>query len=459
MVPHKIKKTTIFCEACNVSSEVKYVHYHKDVKMTLCNKHYNQLINKGKILDTNSHALNDPNEVRIFDDYAEIDVYKCDGSLFKTFKFDKEYLDIIKECKWTAGTKCRIFCRKYGDYSTYIMQNENPNKDPIFIMDTSNNDLRKSNLCVKGSDKYNKWIESKRTIRELKEKEKKLLKKEKKEKLLKIIEPLSNVCAACGITKEYRQILKTTLPDNEIQYLCSKHAVQIKKYGKVMDHNQRTVFEPNEIRILDDYCEIDTYDQFGNVTYTFKFSLCDIEIAKSRKWQLSMKDNGVKPYLSNKDTDYFHRVILKDKLQPGLEVDHINGDSADNIRENLRIIKKHENQQNMKIARNNTTGFTGVYERKDINMWKSEFQYMTCLTTSTSYPYKEMAIYYRYMLELYFKKNLRNSDNDEAIKEAISKLSVMQKNIVDNDIRISINEINQQLKKKNTKQYINNELS
>ena len=457
MVPHKIKKTTIFCDACNVSSEVKYVHYHKDVKMTLCNKHYNQLINKGKILDTNSHALNDPNEIRIFDDYAEIDVYKCDGSLFKTFKFDKEYLDLIKECKWTAGTKCRIFCRKYGDYPTYIMQNENPNKEAIFIMDTSNNDLRKSNLCVKGSDKYNKWIESKRIIRELNENKKKLLKEERKEKLLKIIEPLSNVCAACGITADYRKIIHVTLPSGDKSYLCSKHVSQVRKYGKVMDHNQRTVFEPNEIREFGDYCEIDTYDQFGNVTCTFKFSPCDIEIAKSRKWQLSMKDKGVKPYLNNKDSDYFHRVILQDKLRPGLEVDHINGDSSDNRRENLRIIKKHENQQNMKIARNNTTGFTGVYERKDINMWKSEFQYMRCLTVSTTYPYKEMAIYYRYMLELHFKNNLRNSDNDEAIKEAISKLSVMQKNIVDNDIRLSINEINQQLKKKNTLQY--NELS
>ena len=330
------------------------------------------------------------------------------------------------------------------------MQNENPNKDPIFIMDTSNNDLRKSNLCVKGSDKYNKWIESKRIIRELNENKKKLLKEEKKEKLLKIIEPLSNVCAACGITADYRKIIHVTLPSGDKSYLCSKHVSQVRKYGKVMDNNQRTVFEPNEIREFGDYCEIDTYDQFGNVTCTFKFSPCDIEIAKSRKWQLSMKDKGVKPYLNNKDSDYFHRVILQDKLRQGLEVDHINGDSSDNRRENLRIIKKHENQQNMKIARNNTTGFTGVYERKDINMWKSEFQYMRCLTTSTSYPYKEMAIYYRYMLELHFKNTLRNSDNDEAIKEAISKLTDIQKNTVDKDIKFSINEINQQLKKKNT---------
>lgn len=448
MKEQHIRKTKLFCDVCDVSSDEKYVHYRNDVKMTLCRKHYNQLLKYGKFLDNNPRTINDPNEVRVYDDYAEIDIYKCDGSLFKIFKFDKDCLDIIKTGgKWTAGSDSRIFCKKYGDYVTYILQDENPNRNKTIVMDTSINDLRKYNLCVNGSDKYNAWIESKKKIYI------------PKTKTNETIIPVLKVCEACGITADYRRIIQTILPSGDNCYLCTKHINQVRKYGKVMDHNQRIVHDPNEIRILDDYCEIDTYDQFGNVTYTFKFSPCDIEIAKSRKWQLSMKDKGVKPYMNNKDTDYFHRVILKDKLQPGLEVDHINGDSSDNRRENLRIIKKHENQQNMKIARNNTTGFTGVYERKDINMWKSEFQYMTCLTTSTSYPYKEMAIYYRYMLELYFKKNLRNSDNDEAIKEAISKLSVMQKNIVDNDIRISINEINQQLKKKNTKQYINNELS
>ena len=422
-----------------MSSDEKYVHYRNDVKMTLCRKHYNQLLKYGKFLDNNPRTINDPNEVRVYDDYAEIDIYKCDGSLFKIFKFDKDCLDIIKTGgKWTAGSDSRIFCKKYGDYVTYILQDENPNRNKTIVMDTSINDLRKYNLCVNGSDKYNAWIESKKKTYI------------PKTKTNETIIPVLKVCEACGITADYRRIIQTILPSGDKCYLCTKHINQVRKYGKVMDHNQRIVHDPNEIRILDDYCEIDTYDQFGNVTCTFKFSLCDIEIAKSRKWQLSMKDKGVKPYMNNKDTDYFHRVILKDKLQPGLEVDHINGDSSDNRRENLRIIKKHENQQNMKIARNNTTGFTGVYERKDINMWKSEFQYMTCLTTSTSYPYKEMAIYYRYILELHFKKNLRNIDNDEAIKEAISKLSPEQKNIVDRDINFSNNEINQQLKKKNT---------
>lgn len=445
MKEQHIRKNKLFCEICNVSSDEKYVHYRNDVKQTLCRKHYNQLLKYGKFLDTNPRAINDPNGVRVFDDYAEIDIYKCDGSIFKTFKFDKEYLDIIKSGgKWTAGSNTRIFCKKYGDYVTYILQDENPNKNKTIVMDTSINDLRKYNLCVNGSDKYNAWIESKKKIH-----------------IYKTIGnnvPILKACEACGITAEYRRIIQTILPSGESSYLCTKHINQVRKYGKVMDHNQRIVHDPNEIRILDGYCEIDTYDQFGNVTCTFKFSQCDIEIAKSRKWQLSMKDKGVKPYLNNKDTDYFHRVILKDKLQPGLEVDHINGDSSDNRRENLRIIKKHENQQNLKIPRNNTTGFKGVYHRKERNTWKSEFQYMTCLTTSASYPYKEMAIYYRYMIETHFQGDLRNTLNDEAIKEAISTLTAEEKNIVDNDIKISINEINQQLKKKNTLDY-SNELS
>ena len=445
MKDQHIRKTKLFCDVCDVSSDEKYVHYRNDVKQTLCRKHYNQLLKYGKFLDNNPRTINDPNEVRVYDDYAEIDIYKCDGTIFKTFKFDKDCLDIIRSGgKWTAGSDTRIFCKKYGDYVTYILQDENPNKNKTIVMDTSINDLRKYNLCVNGSDKYNAWIESK-----------------KKTHIYKTIENnvlILKACEACGITADYRRIIQTILPSGNNCYLCTKHINQVRKYGKVMDHNQRIVHDPNEIRLYDDYCEIDTYDQFGNVTYTFKFSPCDIEIAKSRKWQLSMKDKGVKPYLNNKDSDYFHRVILKDKLQPGLEVDHINGDSSDNRRENLRIIKKHENQQNLKIPRNNTTGFKGVYHRKERNTWKSEFQYMTCLTTSTSYPYKEMAIYYRYMIETHFQGDLRNTLNDKAIKEAISTLTDEEKNIVDKDINFSINEINQQLKKKNTLDY-RNELS
>ena len=41
--------------------------------------------------------------------------------------------------------------------------------------------------------------------------------------------------------------------------MCNKHYTQFKKYGKCLDNNPRTVWDDNEIRILDNYAEIDTY--------------------------------------------------------------------------------------------------------------------------------------------------------------------------------------------------------
>lgn len=56
--------------------------------------------------------------------------------------------------------------------------------------------------------------------------------------------------------------------------MCEKHRDQYRRFGKFMDSNQRGVFDPNEIRIKDDYFEIDTYDQYGNITETY---ICDLE--------------------------------------------------------------------------------------------------------------------------------------------------------------------------------------
>lgn len=92
-------------------------------------------------------------------------------------------------------------------------------------MDTSIDDLRKYNLCVNGSDKYNAWIESKKKTYI------------PKTKTNENIVPVLKVCKACGITADYRKIIHMTLPSGNKSYLCTKHATQVDKYGKVMDHN------------------------------------------------------------------------------------------------------------------------------------------------------------------------------------------------------------------------------
>jgi len=55
---------------------------------------------------------------------------------------------------------------------------------------------------------------------------------------------------------------------------------------------------------------------------------------------------------------HMHRFIAGN--QPGKVVDHINGNTVDNRRENLRICTNKENLRNQKIHTNNTTGYKGV---------------------------------------------------------------------------------------------------
>jgi hypothetical protein len=57
-----------------------------------------------------------------------------------------------------------------------------------------------------------------------------------------------------------------------------------------------------------------------------------------------------------------HRLIwaMVHGVDPDGEIDHINGNRADNRIENLRIVSHHQNQMNMGDSRRNTSGFKGV---------------------------------------------------------------------------------------------------
>lgn len=71
--------------------------------------------------------------------------------------------------------------------------------------------------------------------------------------------------------------------------------------------------------------------------------------------------NGYKSGGLNGRTIYAHRAIwaLIHGEWPG-EIDHINGDRSDNRLINLRIVTRLENTRNARMARNNSSGVTGV---------------------------------------------------------------------------------------------------
>ena len=57
------------------------------------------------------------------------------------------------------------------------------------------------------------------------------------------------------------------------------------------------------------------------------------------------------------------------KCLDGVIVDHINHNTYDNRKINLRICTISQNGMNRKLAKNNTSGTTGVYWSKKINKW------------------------------------------------------------------------------------------
>jgi hypothetical protein len=59
-------------------------------------------------------------------------------------------------------------------------------------------------------------------------------------------------------------------------------------------------------------------------------------------------------------TIYMHRLIMQPKQ--GFQIDHINGNSLDNRKENLRIVTNRENQHNLRDSsiRNYTSKYPGV---------------------------------------------------------------------------------------------------
>lgn len=92
-------------------------------------------------------------------------------------------------------------------------------------------------------------------------------------------------------------------------------------------------------------------------TFSFKFDKEDYDKIKDIYW------NNHKGYAiggNNESTHWaMHRIIMNID-DPKIEVDHINHDTSDNRKCNLRLTTHAENLRNTKLYKNSTTGITGI---------------------------------------------------------------------------------------------------
>ena len=101
----------------------------------------------------------------------------------------------------------------------------------------------------------------------------------------------------------------------------------------------------------------------------------DFEILSRSKWHTKFNRCRT-PYASGWDGKkkvLMHRAIMAAKV--GEIVDHINGNTLDNRRENLRVVSASINMLNAKMYSNNKSGWRGVQRCKKSKKWKAVFSF------------------------------------------------------------------------------------
>lgn len=99
----------------------------------------------------------------------------------------------------------------------------------------------------------------------------------------------------------------------------------------------------------------------------------DYEYLMQWKWYVAkgyaIRNVGQRP---NRTRLFMHRGVAK-TLQ-GMETDHINGNTLDNRRVNLRVCTRSENARNRCKNSNNTSGFKGVNFHKETRKWAAHIR-------------------------------------------------------------------------------------
>ena len=144
-------------------------------------------------------------------------------------------------------------------------------------------------------------------------------------------------------------------------------------------------------------------------------------------YQLNINTNGYVNIKVNNKLWLLHRYIiieiLKQTINEGYVVDHINNNILDNTKENLRIITFSENSRNKN--NNVTSKYYGVFYDKKVNKWKANIVYNNKQIIAI-YD-KEIHAAYHYDL-LISKYNLTTSKRNH-IEKPLDFIEYIKKNI------------------------------
>ena len=139
-------------------------------------------------------------------------------------------------------------------------------------------------------------------------------------------------------------------------------------------------YKQNEILINNDYavliCKSKTYGIFES-----KIDIEDIPKIQKYYWHIRYDRRHPKHYIESKSTGkrvHLHRYLLDlESFSIDKVVDHINGDSLDNRKSNLRICTLRENCQNQKekcLRKTSKSGVNGIYWIQQHKRWRITYK-------------------------------------------------------------------------------------
>lgn len=134
------------------------------------------------------------------------------------------------------------------------------------------------------------------------------------------------------------------------------------------------------------------------------------EWASKLEWKIS--NMGYVSYRKGRDRIFLHRMICK--TPDDYITDHINGNKLDNLTCNLRVVTNKQNVWNNGIRNDNSSGYRGVWYRKDRGRWQAEIKAegkkysLGCYDTAV----EAAVVYNRKAKELYGKYARLNEINE-----------------------------------------------
>lgn len=146
----------------------------------------------------------------------------------------------------------------------------------------------------------------------------------------------------------------TTLPNKHLCRNCKKCSskTRFRKFKKSkLESRFKDIIQPDNFKIIP--------------LSSGELIIVDNEDFGALSKILWYKSSGTSEYIYafNENFGSLHRYILK--APDYLDVDHINGNTLDNRRKNLRLATKQENKLNSKVRSDSTTGYKCISKNKN----------------------------------------------------------------------------------------------